>query len=147
MSEDPQVLARQLLTELHDDLRERPVAAPKVRPIVWKAALAMLLSGIGVSAVLLVLRDEAPMEMAPARVVSSYLRDPCALRQASIMDAIDAYRDKFGRVPARLSELTPGFLPEVPLDPDSQQPYVYQGQGQNASISCPDPSVHAAARH
>lgn len=139
-------MARQLLNELHHDLSEKPAAPPKVRPIVWKIALASLLFGVSVPGAILLLRSELPTQAAPARVVSAYSHDHCALRQASIMDAIDAYREKVGHVPLNLTELVPGFLPEVPLDTDSGQPYVYRGQGQNAAIACPDHTAHAAPR-
>src|SRR5205085_919233 len=58
-------------------------------------------------------------------------------RRAALMCvALAAYRLDHQNYPAHLADLVPEYLKELPLDPYSSQPFVYQPVGLNLPLDC-----------
>jgi len=58
-----------------------------------------------------------------------YFASRTKVRLAAIELALQAYQQEHGAPPKSLSELAPGYLPEVPLDPHIDAPFHYQITG------------------
>ena len=65
----------------------------------------------------------ATPEMLLHRDLQIHLR----LRMLRIGLALSAYHEREGKYPARLEQLVPGLLPEIPLDPYRGEPFGYTG--------------------
>ena len=50
--------------------------------------------------------------------------------------ALLAYRLDHEEYPESLAKLSPDYLAEVPLDPYSQEPFVYRSEGLDLPLSC-----------
>ncbi|MDX1962215.1 MAG: hypothetical protein SFX18_03615 [Pirellulales bacterium] len=59
------------------------------------------------------------------------LKHACRHALASILLALELYRFDHGHFPQRLSELSPPYLSQIPLDPYTKQEFVYRSTGQS----------------
>jgi hypothetical protein len=55
-------------------------------------------------------------------------------RLAQVALAVEAYRQKQHRLPERLDELTPAFLPAIPLDSFDGQPLRFKRDGNDVGL-------------
>jgi hypothetical protein len=60
------------------------------------------------------------------KVNNAFVRYRASLRCALVMVALEKYRQANGRWPKSLAELTPAFIPAVPMDPFDFQPLRYK---------------------
>ncbi|MBI5777888.1 MAG: hypothetical protein HZA49_00330 [Planctomycetes bacterium] len=57
---------------------------------------------------------------------SAYLQAPTIRKGLYILTALQIYKIRRGAYPETLSALAPGIIPEVPLDPFSNKPFIYR---------------------
>jgi hypothetical protein len=116
---------------------ETPAEPPRSKRAYWIVAVLCALS-VGAAEVGIVARDPtSDMATPPAAVVEAFENDPCAQRVAAIMNALAAYNTDHGSPPPALAALHPQYLPFVPIDPATNQPYGYEVIGGSVSVSCP----------
>jgi hypothetical protein len=53
-----------------------------------------------------------------------------------IQSGLEIYYTEYGNYPSSLNELSPQYLPEVPVDPKTSAPYQYQKQGESDYQVC-----------
>jgi hypothetical protein len=71
----------------------------------------------------------APNRTNPALLASAqddYFRSELSLHSVQILYAMRLYQDEHGRLPKELTELAPECMSQVPLDPYTEQPLVYE---------------------
>ncbi|HVM98202.1 MAG TPA: hypothetical protein VMT89_17535 [Candidatus Acidoferrales bacterium] len=141
---DTQDLARSLIAEMRQELGTRGERSTRVVIASWlrRVALGTIALLVVLDATLLFGDHDTVGERAPSRVVAQFQLDACAQRQAQIMRALDAYRQKHGEAPALLTMLGPPDLTAPPVDPDSNRPYIYLHSGEQVAIECPNPDLH-----
>jgi hypothetical protein len=68
------------------------------------------------------------------------LQMDATLDAEATMCALELYRREHGAYPATLDALVPAYLPEVPEDPYSGEPFVYRPEGEPYTLYCLGPN-------
>jgi hypothetical protein len=96
-------------------------AAMSERAYGWAARLANIVDWAGLPQVYFAIDEAELRRQATARLLQADL-------------AIRFYKQHSGRLPAKLDELVPAYLPALPLDPYSGQPLVYRTSGDDFTL-------------
>jgi hypothetical protein len=80
--------------------------------------------------------DMMSLDYDSGSVVQGYFRTLAKSRQHRIFLALRCYQLEHGRLPATLGELAPGYLAEVPADPFSGGPFVYEPDATPPRLVC-----------
>jgi len=105
-------------------------------------AIALLVGGFGFAVAYV-----APRTVVPSTTdqVTALVGDnECARAMARVVDAISAYTRDHGGPPRRLTDLSPAYMPDPPVDPVTTQPLEYTLSGTSVSLSCPKPNPQTA---